>query len=89
MRGRCGPSAARRGSQRHGEHQRDADGTTPALQRDCIHGTSSCTTGDHAVRTIYGNAPYPGLRLLTCGGTFDTASRQYLDNIVVYTHLVG
>jgi len=38
---------------------------------------------------IYGNTRYPGLRLITCGGPFDTATRQYLDNIVVYTHLVG
>jgi hypothetical protein len=38
---------------------------------------------------IYGNTRYPGLRLITCGGPFDTATRQYLDNIVVYTQLVG
>jgi hypothetical protein len=31
---------------------------------------------------------YPELRLITCGGPFDTATRQYLDNIVVYSHLV-
>jgi hypothetical protein len=30
-----------------------------------------------------------GLRLITCGGPFDTATRQDLDNIVVYTQLVG
>lgn len=40
-------------------------------------------------RDIYGNTSYPGLRLITCGGPFNTASRQYLDNIVVYTHLIG
>jgi len=28
------------------------------------------------------------LRLITCGGTFDYASRNYLDNIVVYATLV-
>ena len=38
---------------------------------------------------IYANTRYPGLRLITCGGPFDTATRQYLDNIVVYTHLIG
>ncbi len=36
---------------------------------------------------VYGNVKYPGLRLITCGGPFDTATRQYLDNIVVYAHL--
>jgi hypothetical protein len=38
---------------------------------------------------VYGNTPYPELRLITCGGPFDTATRQYLDNIVVYSHLVS
>jgi hypothetical protein len=28
-------------------------------------------------------------RLITCGGPFDKASGQYLDNIVVYSHLVS
>ena len=36
---------------------------------------------------VYGSARYPSLRLITCGGPFDTATRQYLDNIVVYAHL--
>ncbi len=36
---------------------------------------------------VYGMVKYPGLRLITCGGPFDTATRQYLDDIVVYAHL--
>jgi LPXTG-site transpeptidase (sortase) family protein len=36
---------------------------------------------------VYGQVKYPGLRLITCGGPFDTSTRQYLDNIVVYAHL--
>lgn len=36
---------------------------------------------------VYGQVKYPGLRLITCGGPFDTATRQYLDDIVVYAHL--
>jgi sortase (surface protein transpeptidase) len=36
---------------------------------------------------VYGQVKYPGLRLITCGGSFDTATRQYLDDIVVYAHL--
>ena len=36
---------------------------------------------------VYGKVRYPGLRLITCGGQFDTATRQYLDDIVVYAHL--
>ena len=37
---------------------------------------------------VYGNVSFPSLRLVTCGGPFDTTTRQYLDNIVVYAHLV-
>jgi hypothetical protein len=29
------------------------------------------------------------LRLVTCGGPFDASSGQYLDNIIVYAHLVS
>jgi hypothetical protein len=36
---------------------------------------------------IYANTSYPSLRLITCGGPFDSVSRQYLDNIVVRAHL--
>jgi hypothetical protein len=28
-------------------------------------------------------------RLITCGGPFDQATGHYLDNIIVYAHLVG
>jgi sortase (surface protein transpeptidase) len=38
-------------------------------------------------RLVYGPTRYPELRLITCGGPFDTATRQYLDDIVVYAHL--
>ena len=36
-------------------------------------------------------APHGGskLQLVTCGGEFDTASRNYLSNVVVYTSLVS
>jgi sortase (surface protein transpeptidase) len=37
---------------------------------------------------VYANARFPGLRLVTCGGPFDTATRQYLDNVVIYAHLI-
>jgi sortase (surface protein transpeptidase) len=32
---------------------------------------------------VYGPAPAPELRLITCGGTFDYATRSYLSNVVV------
>ena len=33
---------------------------------------------------VYGPAPVPQLRLITCGGTFDVQTGHYLSNIVVY-----
>ncbi|MGD0066558.1 MAG: class F sortase [Streptosporangiaceae bacterium] len=38
--------------------------------------------------SVYGRAGYPSLRLITCGGPFDPATGHYLDNIIVYAHLV-
>lgn len=39
--------------------------------------------------TVYGNVPYPGLRLITCAGPFDSAAGRYTDNVVVFASLVG
>jgi hypothetical protein len=40
---------------------------------------------DHfPTRTVYGPTPDAELRLITCGGAFDAATRHYLSNIVVY-----
>ena len=63
-----------------------ADGRTATFSVDGVQEVAKATfpSGE-----IYGTTRYPGLRLITCGGPFDTATRQYLDNIVVYTHLVG
>jgi sortase (surface protein transpeptidase) len=38
--------------------------------------------------SVYGRAGYPSLRLITCGGPFDQATGHYVDNIIVYAHLV-
>jgi LPXTG-site transpeptidase (sortase) family protein len=38
--------------------------------------------------SVYGRADYPSLRLITCGGAFDPATGHYLDNIIVYAHLI-
>jgi sortase (surface protein transpeptidase) len=38
---------------------------------------------------VYGPAPGPQLRLITCGGTFDPALGSYLSNVVVYAVEVG
>jgi sortase (surface protein transpeptidase) len=38
---------------------------------------------------VYGNTDDAELRLITCGGAFDSAARSYLNNIVVYASLVS
>ena len=37
---------------------------------------------------VYGAAPTPQLRLITCGGTFDAARGSYLSNVVVYATMI-
>jgi sortase (surface protein transpeptidase) len=38
---------------------------------------------------LYGPTPVPELRLITCTGTFDQATHNYLDNLVIYAHVVS
>jgi sortase family protein len=36
---------------------------------------------------VYGPIDHAGLRLITCGGTYDAAARRYLDNVIVFARL--
>ena len=38
-------------------------------------------------RAVYGAIDHAGLRLITCGGTYDRVHHRYLDNIVVFARL--
>lgn len=38
---------------------------------------------------VYADIDHAGLRLITCGGSFDPAARSYRDNIVVFADLAG
>ncbi len=38
-------------------------------------------------RAVYGPIDHAGLRLITCGGTYDSARHRYLDNVVVFARL--
>ena len=37
----------------------------------------------------YGNTPDAQLRLITCGGDFDSSARSYLDNVIVFATLTS
>ena len=39
------------------------------------------------VRKVYGAIDHAGLRLITCGGSYDSARHRYPDNIVVFARL--
>jgi sortase (surface protein transpeptidase) len=38
-------------------------------------------------QAVYGPIDHAGLRLITCGGTYDVARHKYLDNVVVFAKL--
>jgi uncharacterized protein (DUF2461 family) len=37
---------------------------------------------------VYGNIDHAGLRLITCGGSFNSATGHYEDDLVVFADLV-
>ncbi len=39
-------------------------------------------------RLVYGNTDHAALRLITCGGSFDSSTGHYRDNVVVFASLV-
>jgi LPXTG-site transpeptidase (sortase) family protein len=63
-----------------------ADGTVAAF---VVDGLQKVAKDAFPTASVYGQAGYPGLRLITCGGPFDQATGHYLDNIIVYAHLVA
>jgi hypothetical protein len=54
-----------------------------------VDGVQKATKTNFPTSDVYGNVPYPALRLVTCGGPFDAKTGEYLDSIVVYAHLAG
>jgi hypothetical protein len=63
-----------------------ADGAVAAFTVD---GVQAVPKALFPAGAVYGDVPYPALRLVTCGGPFDPSSGHYVDNIVVYAHLTG
>lgn len=63
-----------------------ADGTSATFEVDRVeqHGKTRFPTDD-----VYYPTPEPTLRLVTCGGDFDTDARSYTDNVVVFAELVS
>lgn len=54
-----------------------------------IDGVRSYPKDHFPTDTVYGNIDHAGLRLITCGGTFDPNEGSYESNIVVYASLAS
>lgn len=60
------------------------DGTTAIFK---VISLKQVSQADFPTAQIYGNIKYAGLRLITCGGTFNSAKGHYSDNTVVFAAL--
>jgi hypothetical protein len=58
-----------------------ADGTT---ERFTVSGTDRYPKDRFPTDAVYGPTPRAELRLITCGGEFDSDRRSYRDNVVVF-----
>jgi hypothetical protein len=63
-----------------------ANGTTAVFR---VTGVRQYAKTTYPAKTIYGGTGFPALRLITCGGTFDYATRSYLSSTVVFASLTS
>lgn len=63
-----------------------ADGTTPVFQ---VSRVAEYPKDQFPTQLVYGDIDHAGLRLITCGGTFNSQSGHYEDNIVVFADLIS
>ena len=52
-----------------------------------VDGVQNASKTSFPTHAVYGKISYPGLRVITCGGTFDPTTGHYADNIIVYAQL--
>jgi hypothetical protein len=63
-----------------------ADGMTAVFR---VTGVRQYEKADFPTEMIYGPTKYAALRVVTCGGTFDSATGHYLGSVVVFASLVS
>ena len=63
-----------------------ADGVTAIFR---VTGVREYLKSNFPAKSIYGATGYAALRLITCGGAFDYATRHYLSSTVVFASLVS
>jgi sortase family protein len=52
-----------------------------------VQSVSQYPKDDFPTSKVYGRVDYPALRLITCGGAFNSSTGHYTDNIVVFAKL--
>ena len=62
-----------------------ADGRTAVFS---VQGVARYPKAQFPTKKVFGTIDHAGLRLITCGGAYDSAANRYLDNVVVFTELV-
>jgi sortase (surface protein transpeptidase) len=63
-----------------------ADGTTPTFR---VRRVAQYPKDQFPTDAVYGNLNHPGLRLITCGGSFNSQTGHYRDNTVVFADLIA
>jgi Sortase domain len=63
-----------------------ADGVTAVFR---VTGVREYAKAKYPAATIYGAADYAALRVITCGGDFDSATGHYLSSVVVFASLAS
>lgn len=53
-----------------------------------VDGLQKAAKSAFPTTAVYASGRYPELRLITCGGPFDAETGHYLDNIIVYAHMI-
>lgn len=61
-----------------------ADGSALTFE---VSGTTQSAKAEFPTAAVYSNVPAPELRLITCGGIFDSSTGHYLDNLIVFAEL--
>jgi len=63
-----------------------ADGSQPTFR---VSRVATFPKDRFPTASVYGNLDHAGLRLITCGGSFDSRTGHYRDNIVVFGDLTA
>ena len=83
------------GRVRHRQHRSDDPAgrprgfsAHPGVYSSASSASSIGLTGEFVLDGA-GDINHAGLRLITCGGSFDRQARGYVDNLIVFAELVG